>query len=289
MDRQKVLEEVGEYFAESDHWRRLCATLSGETDPHGAHVHAYVDTSVDPYSLEAIITGYFERLGWPSSRKIDHLSVGPGSGSLHGIEPQGKPHFDYQWFFQDDVGLRPHEGGESGCNLLAWNRWYINQFYTQFPFRKGKTEDENKIKEYFASDHFLNGLEFPVKLTTTHMHINVHASVHPDYLQKYAEQALAREGFEICYTCPNVFMADGKYRGKLVFMGKKPEVIFDIAWKFDPDVIVEPALETWFREENPGYDVWTTDMLDAALKEDFVILTEQEIIKVFDNCKYFKA
>ena len=96
MDRQKVLEEVGEYFAESDHWRRLCATLSGETDPHGAHVHAYVDTSVDPYSLEAIITGYFERLGWPSSRKIDHLSVGPGSGSLHGIElePQMDPRFD---------------------------------------------------------------------------------------------------------------------------------------------------------------------------------------------------
>jgi ADP-heptose:LPS heptosyltransferase len=42
-----------------------------------------------------------------------------GMGSLHGVEPKGKPHFDYQWFFNKDVGLRALNGGESGCNLLV--------------------------------------------------------------------------------------------------------------------------------------------------------------------------
>ena len=289
MERSKVLEEVKSYFAESDHWRRLCSTLHGETDPHGAHVHAYVDTSVDPYSIEEIITGYFERLGWPSSRKIDHLATGKGSGSLHGIEPASKPHFDFQWFYNKNIGFRAHEGGEGGCNLLAWNRWYINQYYLQYDFRDVTPEDEIILKEYFKSDHFLKGLEFPPKPITTHTHINIHSSVHPDVLQKLAEDALAREGIDIYYTCPNVFMFEGKYRGKLVFMGKNPEVVFDIAWKFDPGAVIEPAWETWFREENPGYDVWETDLLEIALEEDFVKLTEGEINDVLNECRYFKG
>lgn len=73
---------------------------------------------------------------------------------LHGVEPKGKPHFDFQWFFNKEVGLRPCEGGESGCNLLVWNRWYINQFYRQFPFRELGAEEEKVLEEYFKSDHF---------------------------------------------------------------------------------------------------------------------------------------
>lgn len=286
MERKMLVEEVKQYFADSDHWRRLCAALYGDPDPEGSHVHSYVDTSVHPDSLEAIMAGYFERMGWPSARKIDHMSPKAGMGSLHGVEPKGKPHFDYQWFFKEDVGLRACDGGESGCNLLVWNRWYINQFYSQFPFREVGPKEEKELEEYFKSDHFLEGLKFPVMPTTNHMHINVHASVHPDYIQKYAEAAFKRENLKIYYTCPNVYLVEGKYRGKLVFMGQEPEVVFDIGWQFKSDVIIEPAWETWIFDENPGYDVWTSDMLAEVMNEDYVRLTDEEIHEVLSDCTF---
>lgn len=287
MERKMLLAEVKYYFVESDHWRRLCAALQ-DRDPKSSHIHAYVDTSVHPDSLEAVMTGYFERMGWPSVRKIDHMAPKAGMGSLHGVEPKGKPHFDFQWFFHKDVGLRPCEGGESGCNLLVWNRWYINQFYGQFPLREVGAEEEKILEEYFKSDHFLKGLEFPVMPTTNHMHINVHSSVHPDYIQKYAEAAFQREGLKIYYTCPNVYLVGGKYRGKLVFMGQEPEVVFDIGWKFTPGVVIEPAWEPWIFEANSGYDVWISDMLAEVMNEDYVRLTGEEVQEILNACKFPK-
>jgi len=284
MERKELIAEVKSYFAESDHWRRLCAALQGDPDPQGSHVHAYVETSVHPDSLEALMTGYIDRLGWPSARKIDHMAPKRGMGSLHGVEPEGKPHFDFQWFFKKDVGLRPCDGGESGCNLLVWNRWYINKFYEQFPFRDVGSEEEKALEAYFRSEHFLKGLEFPVMPTTNHMHINVHSSVHPDYIQKHAEAALKHEGINIYYVCPNVYLVGGKYRGKLVFMGKEPEVVFDIGWKFTPQVVIEPAWEPWIFENNPGYDVWSSDMLAEVMNEDYVHLTDSEIQQILESC-----
>ena len=284
MERKELIAEVKSYFAESDHWRRLCAALQGDPDPQGSHVHAYVETSVHPDSLEDLMTGYFDRLGWPSARKIDHMAPKRGMGSLHGVEPEGKPHFDFQWFFKKDVGLRPCDGGESGCNLLVWNRWYINKFYEQFPFRDIGSEEEKALEAYFRSEHFLKGLEFPVMPTTNHMHINVHSSIHPDYIQKHAEAALKHEGINIYYVCPNVYLVGGKYRGKLVFMGKEPEVVFDIGWKFTPQVVIEPAWEPWIFENNPGYDVWSSDMLAEVMNEDYVRLTDSEIQQILESC-----
>ena len=205
MERQALLEEVIDYFAYSDHWHRLCSVLP-DPDPQGSHLHAYVKTSVHPDSLETIMTGYFDRLGWPFIRKIDHMSPKAGMGSLHGIEPEGKLHFDFQWFFQEDVGLRPLDGGESGCNLLVWNRWYINQYYRQFPFREFGKDEKNVVEAYFKSNHFMKGLEFPVMPTTCHMHINVHSSVHPDVIQPHAEEALRREGFQMVSIAANWYL-----------------------------------------------------------------------------------
>jgi hypothetical protein len=119
------------------------------------------------------------------------------------------------------------------------------------------------------------------------MHINVHSSVHPDHIQKFAEDALAREGFKLYYTCPNVYLADGKnYRGKLVFMCQKPEVVFDIGWKFIPEVVIEPAMEPWIFKNNPGYDVWDSSMLADVMNADYVRLTDSEISKVLDSCRF---
>ncbi|MBW1778583.1 MAG: hypothetical protein JRJ54_13465, partial [Deltaproteobacteria bacterium] len=57
-------------------------------------------------------------------------------------------------------------------------------------------------------------------------------------------------------------------------------------WLFTPDVIIEPAMEKWIFAENPGYDVWTSQMLAEVMDEDYVRLTGQEIEAVLDSCRF---
>jgi hypothetical protein len=78
----------------------------------------------------------------------------------------------------------------------------------------------------------------------------------------------------------------GKYRGKLVFMCRSPEVVFDIGWTFSPRVIIEPAWEPWIFDANPGYDVWTSEMLADVMAEDYVELTASEIEEVLHACRF---
>ena len=73
---------------------------------------------------------------------------------------------------------------------------------------------------------------------------------------------------EIRLCCPNVYLAGGKYRAKLVFMGRKPENVFDIGWKFAPDVVIEPAKEPWIKKE-PGYDHWPKKLLDEVMDHPY--------------------
>ena len=288
MNRQEKVEQVKYYFSLSDHWRRLVGALQ-DPDPEGCHIHANVEMSIHPYSLEKVFLKYFDRMGRPSSRKIDHMAPRVGLGSLHGVEPKGMPHFDYQWSYNPDVGLAPMNGGESGCNLLTWNRWYIDNFYKQFDFKPVGSKEVAALREYFKSAHFLQGLTYPVKPDVNHMHINVHSCVHPNHIQKYAEEALAREGWEIYYVCPNVYLADGKnYRGKLVFMCRNPEVVWDIGWLYTPGVIIEPAMEPWVMAKPPvaGYDIWGQHMVDDLLKNDLVELTDAEVDEIVAACKF---
>lgn len=288
MNRQEKIAQVKYYFSASDHWRRLVAALY-DPDPTGCHIHANVEMSISPFSLEKLFLKYFDAMGRPSSRKIDHMAPRAGLGSLHGVEPRGMPHFDYQWEYNANVGLQAMNGGESGCNLLVWPRWYIDNFYKQFDFRPVGNDEVKVLREYFTSEHFMKGLTFPVMPDTNHMHINVHSSVHPDHIQKYAEEALRREGWEVYYTCPNVYLGDGKnYRGKLVFMCRKPEVVWDIGWLYKKNVIIEPAMEPWVfaKPAVSGYDIWQQHMVDDLLKNDLIELTDAEINDILAASKF---
>ena len=151
ISRDQAIAEVTEFFALSDFWRRLLNVLQ-DSDPQGSHIHAYTNTCVHPKSLEKIMVRYFERRKWPITRRIDYMAVRPGLGSLHGIEPKGKPHFDLHWAYDPKTGLKGSEGGEGGSNLLVWNRWYINEFYKSYDFRKSTAGVEKALKDYFNSN-----------------------------------------------------------------------------------------------------------------------------------------
>jgi hypothetical protein len=254
-----------------------------EPDPKGTHVHLYTKTCVKPKSLEKIIIEYFKKRNWPITRRIDYVPVRPGLGSLHGIEPKGKPHFDLHWGYDSEIGLKGSEEGENGSNLLVWNRWYMNEFYNGFKFRKINSKAEKALKKYFDSEHWEKGLQIAVDPNTTHLHVNVNASVHPNEIEKYAVKSLKRRGWKLDYVCPNVYLVGGKYRAKLVFMGRKPENVFDIGWKFLPDVIIEPAMEPWIKDQ-PGYDHWPKALLDEVMDHPYYEFSSSEIKGILKAC-----
>ena len=277
MDRQTLVTEVQDYFRDSDHWRRLVAHLQ-EPDPQSAHVHAYVHTSIHPDSLEEILRRYFSLRGWPLVRTINRLRPRPGVLDLHGIEPEGKVHFELLWVYREGVGIRPADGVESGSNLLLWNRAYIETFYGSFPFRPIGPREEEALSLYFVSEHWRKGLEIAERPNVPHMHINVETSVHPDVIGRHALEALRTKGWKVDYLCPNAFLLRDRYIGKIVFMGKEPQKVYDIGWKFDPDTIIRPTDHTWMYPDRIGYDVMTSEQFEAELDlHSYVKLTDEEI------------
>jgi hypothetical protein len=284
MNKEKVIQGVIDYFR-SDQWRRVMAFLVQDPEPQGTHAHVYVQTCADPLALQKVIETYFIRKGYPIMRRIDLVSPKEGLGSLHGIEPKGLPHFDWNWFYNPDVSLAATDGGklgESGCNFCGWNRTYMTEFYRDFPFRTVGSAEEKTLRSFFQSDFWHKGLEVCTRPTTNHLHINCYTSVHPDVIQKFAEESIREKGWEIFYTCPNVYIVDGKYTGKLVFMGKKPEAVYDLGWKFKADVIIAPATDPWVWKNNVGHDVWTQDVLDKVLALPYVKLDESDVSRIID-------
>ena len=284
MNRRELTDQGTKYFGSSDHWRRLLALLQ-DPDPRNSHVHTYVYTSVHPESLHDILVAYFALRGWPLVRRINRIRPRPGIGALHGIEPEGKLHFDFHWIYKPDVGVTPADGIEGGSNLLMWNRFYIEEFNRSFPFRSVGPQEEEALRSYFSSRHWEEGLQFVSRPDVPHMHINVEVGVHPSAVAEHALEALKRRGWEVYYVCPNAFLMGTTYRGKLVFMGKKPEKVYDIGWKFNPDVTIRPAEETWMFPDRVGYDVMTDAMTaEETNKHPFVTLTPDEVSAVVEAC-----
>jgi len=285
MEKDEVIRGVIDYFG-SDQWRRLMGALREDTDPKRTHAHVYAETCVDPLALQKIIEGYLDRKGFPSARRIDVMAPKAGMGSLHGIEPRGLAHFDWNWFYNPDVALAATDGGakgESGCNLLVWNRSYIDEFYSDFAFREVGSAEEDALRKFFASDFWHNGLAACTQRNVCHGHVNCYTSIHPEVIRKFAEDALREKGWEIYYTCPNVYLVDGKYTGKLVFMGKKPEAVYDLGWKFKADVAIEPATEPFVFKDSVGYDLWTMALLEPVLAQPYLKLSDEDVQRVLDG------
>ncbi len=285
MEKEKLIQGVIDYFR-SDQWRRVMAFLIQDPDPQGTHAHVYTETCVDPLALQRVMEGYLARRGYPSARRIDLMSPRRGFGSMHGIEPKGLPHFDWNWSYNHKVALAAADGsalGESGCNFVGWNRAYMDEFYSDFPLRTaiGPVEAE-ALRAFFRSEYWHRGLEICTRPTTNHGHINCHTSVHPNIVQKFAEESLRQKGWQIYYTCPNVYLVGGKYTGKLVFLGKNPEAVYDLGWKFRSDVVIAPVDEPWVFKDQVGYDIWSQDLLEEVLALPYEKLGDADVERIID-------
>lgn len=266
LDEEHLIEAVASYFR-SEHWKRAVEVLS-ITDEPIYHAHVYIETQIHPMSLEEIVKGYFKKTGRPVHRKIEIFTSGQvaDSGSIHGIEPEGMPHFDLLWKYSPSTILGPAPRAE---NVEYWGQTFMNEFYTKYPFKQELTAQLSAdIDAYFESAAFKKYCELNEHPDVVHIHANVETSVHPDQIRAAALKAMRERGWDIEEAVPVAFQMRGQMHGKIVFIGNKPEKIFDIAWSFNPAVTLIPSTRYWLTTEDPTYDARTMRELPLLLKRD---------------------
>ena len=288
MSKKDYVQGIIDYF-KGDQWTSFMKDHLTHPDEEVYHAHIYFDTSVHPDSLYPIVSAYFESQGMPLDRKIDPQSPKPEVGGLHGIHPSGQQHFDWFFRFNPDVVLAPmppdSKYAEHGSNLLSWGKNYQDDFVEQFSFKTVGPDDDEEIRKYFLTKHWKRTLEYVVNPQVTHAHANVEINFDPKILELFANEALAKIGWTVEKVVPCVYDVKGEYTGKIVYLLGHPEEMFDICWKYNPDVVIRPAIEPWITD-TPGFDVWWLDNYEKVLSGgDYYKLSEDEINQVIRSFK----
>lgn len=240
MDTHDYVRGVATYFR-SHQWQQLTHLLRSLNQR--SHIHLFVNTSIHPTSLEALVKGYLKLQGWGVNRGNEILCPGPGRGTLHGIHPRGMPHFDMNWRYRAEVVLAPMEEaeGEQGKNILYWDETFMDYVYRNYEWRVVGVEEEREIEAYFKSKHWDDAFTLIQDPAIVHLHVNVETSIHPRVLEKFAIEAIQRKGWRLHRTVPNVVRSQGVYYGKFMLLFEEPELSFDVSWIYSRDTVVAPC------------------------------------------------
>lgn len=249
-----------------------------------SHIHLFVDTSIHPRSLEQLIKRYLEQRNCGVNRGNEILSPRPGWGTLHGVHPRDRAHFDVNWRFSSNVVLQPmaEADGEQGKNILFWDEDFMDIVYRNYEWRAVGLDEEAELENYFGSDHWRAAFSMIMDPKLVHIHVNVETCVHPRVLERYiAEDISKRSGWRLHRIVPNVFRTQGVYYGKLMLLFSEPECSFDLSWLYNPDVTIRPSQRQIFPDGDPEYMLVFESALEQMVSADpYYVLTDNEI----DRC-----
>ena len=282
---QKHVQGVIEFF-KGDHWQSFIKNHLSY--PHSEkdlfHSHIYVEMNVHPTSLYPIMYAFWQKKGYPMERCIDPQAPKPKQAGLHGCAPTGVTDFDFFFRFNKDVvlGAMPLDAPEAeyGHNALSWGKDFQDEFYKKFAFKAVGPREVAEIKAWFRSKHWKECLMHTMNPTVTHCHCNVELSINPDVLTAYAIQDLASRGWVVERALPSVYDVKGTYTGKTIYLVGYPEKVFDICWRYNPDVTIRRATESWIFD-TPGFDNWYISSYNKVIEDgDFYMMTDDEIKEV---------
>jgi hypothetical protein len=305
MTRKEITDSVVGYF-KSDQWHRFMKMLTQTDDPM-YHMHLYVENSIHPESLRKLFTAYHKLKGVPLDRGILFSGL-PGIGMFINVQPvDAKTHrflanYELFWFYNPDVLIAPAVVRPDADldktplykdvqedNVWGWSKKFMDDYYKQFDFKCVGPHEEEEIRRYFKSDHFKKWLRLIEDSPADHVHCNVEINFDPGVLKMYAEEAFQEIGIKIDWVIPNVFRVPAGYRGKLIFLLAYPECQHDIAWDYNPDVVIRPTTKPFVGQRIPADGDITFDFnlhsdYEASLAEGkYVTLTDEEIDEVLSR------
>lgn len=257
----KITSEITSYF-KSEQWLALIKLLQKKHHEEVYHAHIFVDTKLHPYTLREVIFSYFKCIDMPIDRPIDFQVSNVGNIMAHNIHPQGTFHFDLAFRYNPDVVLSamPNEIAFRKSNLQFWGKKETYDFIDQFPFRKDVPI--NQIVDYFHSSEYKicsNWSEykyFVLDRRMVHFHANVETSIHPDLIKQATIELIEKEGWTNQLIVHCIFYPNRDWKaGKVCFLMSDPMFNFDIAWDYNPEVLIQPSRKYFITKNRPDFDL----------------------------------
>ncbi len=244
----------------SPHWRDFIKGL--ESGPHVRHAHAYTQSQFDPRSMALFLSHYFHRFDRPLQRRIKVLPVTDDFMDVYNVHPSGQCHWELFLNWTPGTLLEPQQAyGARGAHALEfWDDAYMATYYKQFEFRPIGRAERRDADDYFRSKAWTDNLLINIDDFggVIHTHALVNCSLHPEELIRIGAEHIERRGWQIAKHLSIVFNVYGMDMGKLTYLLKKPEIVIELEWHYDPEVTINAA-------SIPHYRVATASRLNDLL------------------------
>jgi hypothetical protein len=160
----------------------------------------------------------------------------------------------------------PPEITFQNSNLDFWGKSETYAFFDQFPFKKNVSPEE--VDQYFHTPQWDEIRHFVRDKSLVHFHANIETSVHPDLIKDAALKALKQEGWVLQKDVHCIFFPRKDWKAaKICLLMSDPMFNFDIAWAFNPDVVIRPSQKFFIQKIRPDFDLRYEEPLADTLKK----------------------
>ncbi|MFC1930781.1 hypothetical protein ACFLXJ_01040 [Chloroflexota bacterium] len=280
--RSLVCDAVVNYF-ESEDWKELVRQMARGKEVR--HAHAYADSILHPEPLLKIVEEYFKAHGLPLQRKIYLISPlgAHGMTDIYNIHPKEDwGHCELILRYSEDYVLAPMAAGatRTGKSVEVWDDAFMEKHYAKYDFKTKLTrEDERDIIAYFDSPEWKMQYNFMLEGTNRHAHSLVETSIHPEIIQEFAIKAIETKGWEVSKSVSIVYGMRNFDFGKLTILVKKPEIMLELEWDYNPNVSIRAGAE-------PIIIVQTQEtLIDCMDGLDYIKLDEPAVQEIIERLK----
>jgi hypothetical protein len=241
--KNQLQEGISDYF-KSDQWKTAFDLIK---DPKIEHIHIFIDSRLNPYTIDDATVQYLEKKGYHFSRRPWHGAIQDHKLATN-IEPDDLPPFEFYCYYSDDTIMWAQRGRESP---EVWTNEDVQGFINKYDYVPATPQDREECLEYFmTSPHWIKAMEMVQDKYTEHVHINIESKLHPDVIKDCLAQSFVKRGWDLNKIVHMIFSPSRlpkdqkRFYGKLMVMLRWPNVTrFDVAWVLNRNTTIKPATE----------------------------------------------
>lgn len=278
--RNLICDAVVKYF-ESEDWKELMRQMARGKEVR--HAHIYADSILHPEPFLKIIEEYFKAHGLPLQRLIYLLNPAGTHGmtDIYNIHPkQDWGHCELILRYSEDQILAPMtvRGTQAKRTVEVWDDEYMEKFYARYNFKTTLTnQNEKDIIAYFDSPEWKLQYNFMLGRSNRHAHSLVETSIHPEIIQEFELKAISAMGWEVSKSVSVAFGLKGGEFGKITTLLKKPEIMLELEWSYNPNVSIRSGAELMIHQ-------YTKETLAAAMSGcDYIKLDEMAVKEIVER------
>ena len=278
--RNLMCDAVVNYFNSED-WNELMQQMGRGAEVR--HAHVYADSILHPEPLLKIVDEYFKAHGLPLQRKTYLLTPGGmhGMTDIYNIHPkQDWGHCELIFRYSKDQIMTPMaaRATREGKTVEVWDDAYMEKFYTKYNFKTTLTgQDEKDILSYFDSPAWKLHYNYMLGGTNRHAHALVETSIHPEIIQEFAIKVLENRGWSVSKSVSIVYGWKGGEFGKITILLKKPEIMLELEWDYNPNVSLRVGSEPMILDT-------TLETLNSAMSGcDYIKLDEMAVKEIVER------